>query len=172
EATSRWPRRAVRSARPMRARRQVEQLEDRAVPSINNVLVNDPAMDDTAQDTQSETAIVLGAGNRVIVAYNDSGSAVGGARHFSGYAVSSNGGSNFSDKGTLPASPAGDGADPALARSDVTGTIFLAVTAPNPAFNGPSEMLNVFRSADNGVSFSPPVNGAPGLVAGVDANDK
>ena len=33
-------------------------------------------------------------------------------------------------------------------------------------------MLNVFRSADNGVSFSPPVNGAPGLVAGVDANDK
>src|SRR5262245_20932249 len=90
EATSRRRRRVVRPARP-RVWLQAEQLEGRAVPSVTNVLVNDPAAALTAQDTQSETAIALGSGSRVIVAHNDSGSAVGGARHYSGYSVSDDG---------------------------------------------------------------------------------
>jgi hypothetical protein len=53
----------------------VELLEARNLldGGFANVLVNNPAEDTTAQDTQSETAITLGAGSRIIAAYNDSG---------------------------------------------------------------------------------------------------
>ena len=37
--------------------------------------MNNPAEDSTNHDAQSETAIVLGAGSNVVVAYNDDGGA-------------------------------------------------------------------------------------------------
>src|SRR3954467_12164362 len=103
-------RRPVRPARPMRARPMVEQLEGRLVPSTN-VLVNDPGADHTVYTTQSETTLVLGAGNRVVVAFNDNGARAAGdafSPQLTGYAVSPNGGNNFRDQGTLPSLPRGD----------------------------------------------------------------
>jgi hypothetical protein len=132
-----------------------------------NILVNDPAADATLQDTQSETALVLGSGSNIVGAFNDSGSFIGGASKFTGFSQSTDGGATFTDKGTLPTSADGDAGDPVLARSASTGTIFLSTLS----FNS-DEKLMIFRSTNNGTSFLAPVNGAPGFVSGVDSQDK
>src|SRR5262249_61020648 len=76
----------------------------------------------------------------------------------------------------LPDNPCGSYSDPVLARSDRTGTIFLAILS---RFNWPGDPrivaqdhINIFRSIDNGVTFEAPVNSAPGFVPEVDENDK
>jgi len=60
-----------------------------------NVLVNDPNLDLTAQDTQSETTLVVfepaGNGSTGCSAYNDSGSFIGGAQKFTGFSRSTDG---------------------------------------------------------------------------------
>jgi hypothetical protein len=169
EATPIRRRRTVRPERPIRARLYVERLEDRVVPSTN-VLVNDPGADHTAFDTQSETTMVLGAGNRVIVAFNDSGSEVSGPS-VTGYALSTNGGNSFRDQGAPPNPPPG-GADPSLAYSTKTGTVFLATFVLDFNVVRQTEKINIYRSTDNGLTFQAPVNGAPGFGAGVDHHDK
>ncbi len=126
--------------------------------ALANVQVNDPAADATARNTQSETTLVL-AGPNIIASYNDSGSTLAGA-HFTGYAVSTDAGGSFTDSGALPNSATGDAGDPSLARSARTGTVFLSTLGFN---NG--NQLQIFRSTDNGLTFSAPVNGAPGFPA-------
>lgn len=136
----------------------LELLEDRTLPSAVNVLVNSTTADTTAQDTQSETAIVLGSGSNIVAAFNDSESNVGGVNQFTGFAQSTNGGSSFTDKGSLPASTAGDAGDPSLARNTANGTVYLSTLA----FSN-SNVVQVFRSTTDGASFGAPVNGAPGF---------
>src|SRR5439155_6410565 len=126
----------------------LEILEDRTVPSVTNVLVNSAAADTTSQDTQSETAVVLGSGSNIIVAFNDSESNVGGVNRFTGFAQSTDGGGTFTDKGSLAASTAGDVGDPALARDTTTGTVYLSTLA----FSN-SNVVQVFRSTNDGASF-------------------
>jgi hypothetical protein len=133
-----------------------------AAPSagIGNTRVNDPTQDTGANhsgDTQSETAVVIGAGNNVVAAFNDSGSIAAGAR-FTGWALSTDGGGTFADQGVLPSGADGDLGDPVLARSTKTGTILLATLS----FNTGHKLL-IFRSTDNGATFQAPVNGAPGF---------
>ena len=123
---------------------------------LGNVLVNDPNLDLTAQDTQSETTIVLGSGSNVCSAYNDSGSFIGGAQKFTGFSRSTDGGATWTDRGTLPTNANGDSGDPVLARSSLTGTIFLATLQ----FSGSG--IRVFPSTDNCNTFGAPVQGAPG----------
>src|SRR5262249_51270798 len=59
-----------------------------------------------------------------------------------------------------------------LARSNATGTIFLA----NLGFDLPSfsetDQVHIRRSVDNGATFRPSVDGAPGFVRGVDFQGK
>lgn len=141
-----------------RFRPTLEILEDRTLPSVN-VLVNNPAADTTAQDTQSETAIVLGSGSNIDVAFNDSESNVGGANHFTGFSQSTDGGNTFTDKGSLPDSAAGDLGDPSLARDTTSGTIYLSTLGYSQ-----SNVIQVFRSTDNGATFGTPVNAAPGFT--------
>src|SRR5262245_15470434 len=163
----------------------LEPLEARNLldGGLANVLVNDSTLDTTAQDTQSETAIVLGAGSKVVVAYNDSAGMIAGDNyHAVGYSRSNNGGATFQEMGSLPLNPHHDEADPTLARSAKTGTVFLctmgvdSVTVnPNP---GPPlqwsgfEQIDDFRSTNNGASFQQPANATPGFVADVDHTDK
>ena len=123
-----------------------------------NTLVNNPAADTTTRDTQSETALVL-AGSNVIAAFNDSGSSVG-TNKFTGFSRSTDGGASFTDLGTLPTDFFGDAGDPVLARDNVSGTIYLS-TLPNSG-----SRIQVFRSFDNGATFTVPVNGAPGFTGG------
>jgi hypothetical protein len=157
----------------------VELLEARNLPSITNLLVNNPAEDTIPkQDTQSETAIVLGANSNIVVAYNDTGAYIPGVSwHLIGDSVSSDGGTSFTDQGALPQNPYGDGNDPVLARSTRTGTIFLSTLTFDTALSSATSVVegdhvNVFRSSDNGATFAAPVNGSPGFVLGVDQQDK
>src|SRR5215469_713635 len=60
-----------------------------ADPPPTNVLVNNLAEDLTAQDTQSETSLVLGAGSNIVVGFNDSGSFTG-TPQFTGWSLSTN----------------------------------------------------------------------------------
>jgi hypothetical protein len=146
---------------------ELPPLKTAAVSAMANVLVNDPNLDTTAQDTQSETAIVLGKENTIIVGYNDSGSHLNGAAHFTGYSISTDGGLKFTDKRPLPLTTDGDAGDPVLARSHKTGTIFLSTLSFTTSFK-----LNIFRSTNNGQTFLPPVNGAPGFTAANGFQDK
>ncbi|MEK6288868.1 MAG: exo-alpha-sialidase [Acidobacteriota bacterium] len=134
---------------------------------LGNTLVNDPNADVTSQDTQSETALVIGSGSNVIAAFNDSGSFLGAARKFTGYSRSTDGAATWTDKGSLPSGSDGDVGDPNLARSNSTATIFLSTLSFNTRQN-----LLIFRSTDDGATFQPPVNAAPGFSAGVDFQDK
>jgi hypothetical protein len=171
--------------RPRSMRPQVELLEGRNLLSTppTNVLVNNPAEDTTNLpnlDTQSETAIVLGANSNIVVAYNDDGA-------FSypnplnptviGYSLSTNTGASFTDEGQLPSSqPYWAAYDPVLARSNKSGTIFMATnnadTAVATQTGGAGERILIYRSVDNGQNFSGPINGTPGFVPGVDISDK
>jgi hypothetical protein len=127
----------------------LEALEARNL--LSNVMVNNPA-EDGVNRTQSETAIVLGSGSNVVVGFNDSAEYRQGAtNHFTGYALSTNGGGSFTDQGALPNSKKGDVGDPGLARDNTSGTIYFS-TIP---FSGNG--VQVFRSTDNGSSFSKPV---------------
>lgn len=133
-------------------------------PTQPATLVNNPLADtvNPSQDTQSETTIVRASGNNLVAAFNDSNS-FNANEHFTGYSTSADGGQTWTDRGALPTDPAGfgDAGDPVLAYSKKTGTVFLATLAFDP-----SNRIQVFRSTDNGATFGPPVDAAPGTVAG------
>lgn len=122
-----------------------------------NILVNNPNLDLTARDTQSETTLVLGAGSVVVSGYNDSGSFIG-SNQFTGWSRSTNGGATFTDMGKLPLGANGDAGDPVLARDTTSGTIYFATLQ----FTGSG--LNCFRSFDNGATFAAPAQCAPGTT--------
>ncbi|MCI0598327.1 MAG: proprotein convertase P-domain-containing protein [Beijerinckiaceae bacterium] len=120
--------------------------------------VNNPAADTTAQDTQSETTIIdLGGGN-LVAGFNDSGSFLGGASHFTGYAWSNTNGISWNDPGTLPASAEGDAGDPVLAYHKASDSVFFSTLGFTTGEN-----IQVFKSTDKGHTFGAPVNGTPGF---------
>ncbi|MBX6312587.1 MAG: Ig-like domain-containing protein, partial [Isosphaeraceae bacterium] len=157
------------SIRPRRQRRRPEVrplvalLEGRTLPAPLNILVDDPTVDTTTQDTQSETSVLAFPGRDgspiVLAVFNDSGSYLSGRRSFTGYARSTDGGQTFTDLGAPPVSAAGDGGDPVLARDAVTGRIYWSTLSlgGNP--------IQVFRSDDDGLTFQAPVNAAPGRAS-------
>src|SRR5216683_5864943 len=134
-----------------------------AIEEDSNVLVNNPNADLTARDTQSETTLVVfgpgGNDNTGCSAFNDSGSFVPPATatsKFTGFSRSADGGATWTDEGTLPTNANGDVGDPVLARSSLTGAIFLSTLQ----FSGSG--IRVFPSTDNCNTFAAPVQGAPG----------
>ncbi len=132
--------------------------------AFDNTLVNDPAADLSALDTQSETALTLATNGNIIVGFNDSGSFLFGD-HFTGYSVSTDGGASFVDQGTLPDSASGDVGDPVLATDTTSGTIYFTALNFISLF-GVESGLQLFRSFDNGITFTEPVNCAPGFGGG------
>jgi hypothetical protein len=173
------------SQRRSHGRLLAELLEARNLldGGLANVLVNNPALDTTAQDTQSETAIVLGADSKVVVAYNDTvRSYAGDNYHATGYSRSADGGATFQEQGSLPLNAHHDYGDPTLARSAKTGTVFLATLSVDNVSVNPNpppplqwagfEQVNVYRSTNNGAAFDNPVDATPGFVANVDTTDK
>jgi hypothetical protein len=162
--------------RPACVRLNLEFLEPRNLLNVTptNVLVNNPAEDTTAQDTQSETAIVLGAKSNVVVAYQDDGGASASYLQLGGYSLSTNGGTSFTDEGNFPIgpSPYAGGSDPVLARSSKTGTIFLSSLTANLSLFVNSAQVNIFRSTDNGATFNTPMDASPGFVDGAEVADK
>ena len=150
----------ARRARRLATLPVVQALESRRMLSYPNVLVNSTAADIGSNDTQSESTMVLGSNNCIAVGFNDSESNAGN-NHFTGFSTSSNGGTSFTDQGTLPASSAGDAGDPTMARDNATGRIYFATLGYSNA-----NVLQVFRSDNNGVTYAAPVDGAPGYTSG------
>jgi hypothetical protein len=109
----------------------------------------------TANFTQSETSIIA-FGSNVLIGFNDSGSNSGGANKFTGFSRSIDGGTTFTDGGTLPTNAGGDAGDPVLARNETTGRIYFATLGYSIS------TIQVFHSDDNGLTWTPPVNGTPG----------
>lgn len=137
-------------------------IDDEIAPLAAPVtrLVSNPATDATAQNTQNETTIALAANGNVIASWNDSGSFIGGANKFTGIGVSTNGGTTFTDLGTLPNTTTpliGDVGDPLLAVDRTTGRVYLATLA----FTGTG--IQIFRSTDNGLTYGQPSNAFPGF---------
>src|SRR5690348_12975557 len=100
----------------------IDALEPRRLlASLPNVLVNEPDVDLTSQDTQSETS-TLAFGSTVLVAYNDSGSDTFNHTQTTGWSRSTDGGRTFDDRGRLPLdadnsdNETGDLGDPIWAR--------------------------------------------------------
>ena len=125
--------------------------------SDSSVLVNNPGSDQaTSGFTQSETSMLV-FGNRVLVGFNDSGSAASGNK-FTGYSLSLDGGQTFTDMGELPTNPNGDSGDPVLARDESSGTVYFAT------LTGTSGPIEVFRSLDGGSTFTAPIVATPGKV--------
>lgn len=141
------------------AQAQLTNSTGQLLSDTRNPLVNNPAFDTTNAFTQSETTLVLGSGSTIVVAYNDTASTLVGA-HVTGFSISTDGGLCFEDRGALPFSLNGDLGDPVLARDNVTGTIYLSTLF----FTGTG--MQIFRSFDNGFTFTSPVNGAPGFAGG------
>ena len=128
-----------------------------STPLANN-LVNNPSTDTTAQDTQSETTLVV-ADSTVVAGFNDSGSHVPTSNnHFTGFSRSIDMGTSWMDKGVLPTSTDGDAGDPVLARDNASGKIYFATLF----FSASASGIQMFRSTDGGDTFTAPVNGAPG----------
>jgi subtilisin-like proprotein convertase family protein len=148
-----------------KARLRPREVEPGEAPEVApaNTPVNNPAADATVQDTQSETALVLGAAANILASYNDSGSNAGGASHFTGVARSTDGGATYTDNGVLPANGIGDAGDPVLARSTFTGTAILATLG----FNS-SAVMQTYRTTDNGATYQAPVD----ADGGGSSNDK
>lgn len=124
-----------------------------APEALPNTLVNNPAADATVQDTQSETTLVFGSGANILTSFNDSGSFLGGASHFTGVARSTDGGTSYTDNGALPNNATGDAGDPVLARSNTTGTAILATLGFNSA-----AAIQTYRTVDNGATYMAPVD--------------
>jgi hypothetical protein len=143
-------RKRPRNKKPARVRLEVLELENRILPSgLPNVLVNNPAEDTTSQNTQSETAIAVAQNGNVVSVFNDSGSNATGSPQFTGWANSTNGGTSFTDQGTLPLTSPGDVGDPVLAENNVNGTIYLSTLSYNN-----SNQVDLFKSTNNGLSFT------------------
>ena len=85
-----------------------------------------------------------------MVGFNDSGSNGTASNKFTGFARSTDGGATFTDGGTLPTNANGDAGDPVLARHDATGRLYYSTLQ----FSGSG--INVFRSDDNGLTWSAP----------------
>ncbi|HEX6596645.1 MAG TPA: hypothetical protein VF045_06895, partial [Acidimicrobiales bacterium] len=124
-------------------------------PTDRASLVNDPTTDGL-NDTQASNDLTLAKGN-VVSAFSDSGSAAAGP-HFTGYAVSTDGGASFSDRGTLPDGPVGDGSNAKLATDSETGRVYLATMSRTG-----QEVLQLWRSDDGGMTFGAPVTPTPGF---------
>jgi hypothetical protein len=122
----------------------------------NALINNNNGSTGVAFFTQSETSLVV-FGNTIVAGFNDSGSNAGGSNKFTGWSRSTDGGATWTDGGALPNSLAGDAGDPVLARDNTSGRIYFATLGFTDG-----NVIQVFRSTDNGATWLAPVNGTPG----------
>ena len=144
----------------------LELLEARSL--LSNVSVNDPSEDFVFPNgggrlTQSETSTAVANDGTLISAFNDTEETLCNFltrdEHATSYAYSTDGGKTFTDAGSLPESDDGDGSDPILAVNRTNGHVyFTAVSAFS--FN----VVQFFKSADNGRTFGTSVNAFPNLL--------
>ncbi len=121
--------------------------------TTGNVQVNCVAEDGTSpQNTQSETSVAV-SGHKVVVGYNDSLVCCFPALNLTAYSVSTDGGSSFTDQGTLPfrpnVQPIGD---PAVA-TDGQGNFYFASLALGSAGLGAHSKIAFYKMAAGSNTF-------------------
>src|SRR6266581_8722370 len=126
------------------------------LPSVNVQINNNTGFTCPQGFTHSETT-ALSFGTTIIGGFNDSGSFAIAGNQFTGFSRSTDGGVTWTDGGTLPASAGGDAGDPVLARDSTSGRIYFATLGFTDG-----NVIQVFRSTDNGATWLAPVNGTPG----------
>jgi hypothetical protein len=142
--------------------------------ALGEVMVNNPDQDlGTAVDisTQSETALA-GFGRTVIVAYNDSGPAWNFFMPpaLTGYSRSVDGGTTFTDVGSLPVPPGGANfGDPGLA-ADRTGNFYASSIVVAQSAVGQVQTVGVYKSVDGGLTW--PIISTPPPGTALSSADK
>ncbi len=121
--------------------------------TTGNVQVNCVAEDGASpQNTQSETSVAV-SGQKVVVGFNDSLVCCFPALNLTGYSVSTNGGSSFTDQGTLPfrpnVQPIGD---PTVA-TDGQGNFFFASLALGSAGLGTHSKIAFYEMPKGSNTF-------------------
>jgi hypothetical protein len=121
--------------------------------TTGNVQVNCVAEDGTSpQNTQSETSVAV-SGQKVVVGFNDSLVCCFPALNLTGYSVSTDGGSSFTDQGTLPfrpnVQPIGD---PAVA-TDGQGNFYFASLALGSAGLGTHSKIAFYKMRKGSDTF-------------------
>jgi len=128
---------------------------------VDRLINNNNGASTTGLFTQSETSIVA-YGNTVIASYNDSGSNAvgagdgGGSAGFTGWSRSTDGGNTWTDFGSLPEGNGGHAGDPAFARDELTGRVYLATLGFSVS------TIRIYRSDDDGQTWLTSVTGTPG----------
>jgi hypothetical protein len=127
---------------------------------FTNVRVNDPSADShqVDQTTQSETAIAV-SGSRVVVGFNDSQQSLQpfltAGSNLTAYAYSSNGGSTWTDGGTIPNRQSFMNLGDPWLGADRAGNFYYA-TLTIDGFSGNLD-VGVAKSTNGGATFSTPV---------------
>ncbi len=121
---------------------------------VDALVNNNNGSTGTGYFTQSESDIIA-FGSNILIGFNDSGSHSSPTK-FTGFSYSTDGGATFVDGGTLPTNSGGDAGDPVFGRNANTGRIYFSTLGWNVS------TIQVFRSDDNGLTWSAPVNGTPG----------
>lgn len=129
-----------------------------AAAPLANVPVNDPALDTTAQDTQSNAVVVRVDATTVLAFFNDSGGYSVATPHVVGWARSTDGGASFVDRGSFPDTANGDAGNAVAVRDNVVGRIYISTLALNA-----QNVIPVYRSFDAGATLQPPVAGLTGV---------
>jgi len=140
----------------------LEALESRTLltATLNNVLVNNPALDTTPQDTQSETTLLV-FGSTVLSAYNDSGSNAIDPTKFTGYFPFHRWRRHVHRHG-----PAPQRSKWRCRRPRPRAGQHQRRNLPRHPLDGASNVIQVFKSTDGGMTFAAPVNGLPGAAGG------
>lgn len=136
-----------------------------ACPSGTDCQVNDSSTDVSIPcpgaanagdcSTQSETTITVSPnGSNIVVGYNDSMGRFFSPIRLTGFASSSDGGANFTDRGNLSAGSNSDFGDPVVASDPQNSSIFYFADLSS-SIGG----ITVHKSTDGGVTFSTGVDG-------------
>jgi hypothetical protein len=142
-----------------------------AFAQLPNRLVNDPTLDSWHRVTQSEPTLAISPINRdiILAAYNDSATPLSNV----GWSRSVDRGTTWTDKGAVIAGSGVSDGDPVLG-VDAAGRFFLA-TIFDPTGPPIETEIAVYRSTDNGLSWSAPTIASVGTdhcQGGLECADK
>jgi len=111
--------------------------------------INDPTGDPDNQTTQSETSMAV-SGLNIVVGFNDSSvCCVQGSTRFSGYSVSHDGGSTFTDQVVIPAPNGVDLLGDPSVTADAAGNFYFGTLGAKGTLSG----IGVAKSTDGGTTF-------------------